>query len=113
MDKMQFKFRLPDGSVGCSTHATYLRNRDVSEDMIITRKSQSIAFYKSVSSHERDWRNSEFTATDYMVLPHSRYKGEKLAESTKLADILTYRDALHEYDVESDDDRPTRPIWFK
>ena len=104
MDKLKFKYQNTDGKIetNIKKYPDRMRIESVERN-----------FYKGVAFVEREWRNAEFVATDYMLLPQARYQGELLADSQKLQDIFDYRNALHEYDVESKDARPKRPGWFK
>lgn len=69
-------------------------------------------FLEAEAVTERAWRNYELTNTDWMLVVDATYGGEPLAGSQKLDDILTYRLALREYNLTTDD-RPERPEWFK
>jgi hypothetical protein len=106
MEKIHFKFLNDDGK----TETDVKKYKNSGQAHIKKLKKN---FYKGMGFAERDWRNEEFVATDYMLLPRARYKGQILADTGKLQDIFDYRDALHEYDVEGSGDRPKRPGWFK
>ena len=103
MDKLRFKYSDMNGDT----------QTDVSLYPDQTKILEVEAnFYKGVAFVEREWRNAEFLATDYMLLPRARAQGVFLEGTDKLQDINDYRDALHSYDVEGKGDRPTRPTWF-
>ncbi|GAL22932.1 hypothetical protein JCM19235_1233 [Vibrio maritimus] len=61
--------------------------------------------------YERDWRNFELTACDWMLVADATHGGEPIAGSQKLDDILLYRSELRGYDL-TKDNRPVRPEWY-
>lgn len=111
--KKPFQFKLPNNEVVKIYSEVELIDIGLTPDELTRRKQHLARHWLGQSGVERDWRNAEYLATDYMLLPHSRFKGEVLAGSTKLDDIIAYRDELHLYEYATEQPRPIRPLWFK
>ncbi len=111
--KKPFKFKLPSGESVTVYTKVELTTFGLSAEVIAQRTKHLAHHWVGQSSIERDWRNSEYEKTDYMLLPYSRYKGEVLSSSSKLDDIIKYRDDLYLYEYATEQSRPIRPTWFK
>lgn len=61
--------------------------------------------------YEREWRNYELDACEYMLVIDATYAGKNLAGSQEYDDIIAYRAALRSYDLR-EEDRPSRPPWY-
>ncbi|MDO6707913.1 phage tail assembly chaperone [Photobacterium sp. 1_MG-2023] len=107
MKKLDFIFVARDGN----EHETI---EDFSDDPEYYEylKTAKASFYKGNEERERFWRNREYEATDYMLLPDATFNKIPLAGSTYLEDIKSYRQALRDYNL-LDEPRPERPEWFK
>ncbi|MCG7587081.1 hypothetical protein [Photobacterium sp. OFAV2-7] len=107
MNKQEFKFYLPNGDVGTIEDVPALLEGDR-----IVREEQLEAFYNSIESEEREWRNNELLATDWCFSPDATIEKELLAGSSRLEQILEYRQQVKAYNMR-DEPRPVRPDWLK
>lgn len=83
----------------------------VSNETYLERLSLREIWLDGHEVNERAWARAELAATDFMELPTATYKGERLATSSKLSDILAYREKIRLYN-HREEQRPKRPEWF-
>ncbi len=110
--KKPFRFVMPNGDISEVFSESELIGLLLQPEEEARRLIHLAHHWKSEATNEQTWRNNEYLATDYMVLPYSRYQGEVLSTSSRLRDIIDYRDKLHDYKYETEEPRPIRPLWF-
>lgn len=106
--KIEFTFRSPDGEM---TDDLSVWEGDPETFERLTKSRER--FYKVNRNIEREWVLKRLASTDYVEAPDATYKGEPLAGSSKKAEILTYRQALRDYDYAAFGDRPSPPEWYR
>lgn len=102
-EKKTFKYYDDDGVVQTDTSLYHDQPKVLAEETY---------FYQSMGEYEAEWRNSELSATDYMLMSDATYGGVALAGSDELDDIMAYRTALRDYAYDTSEARPTRPVWY-
>ena len=97
---------------GLATRSTdYLQYKTSNPDYYLSLLTKRNAFRVLHQYQEKKWRNEELSATDYMMVEDSTYKGKIiLTYTTYKEDIIKYRTALRNYDGIAD--RPQQPVWM-
>ncbi len=112
IEKQMFKFYLPDGSVETNFDPAYLTGLGMLTDYINRVEALQVSHYKNISWYEKEWRDRQVQGTDWMMLSDATYESARLQGSSKLDDIIVYREALRNYNYTSSDPRPIKPVWF-
>ena len=112
MEKEKYKFRFNNEILEFSDFNAMLKNGLVTEQEYNKRYNLMLSALNASKERERKWRNEELSKTDYMLADDATYKKIRIKTSAFKDDILTYREALRDYDLMLQE-RPIRPEWFK
>lgn len=109
--KAEYTFYLEDTVTSLTDFQALYAAGKIPQQEYEKRMELHASWLQSEIPNERVWRNAELQLTDYMLIPDATYAGTALAGTSRLEEVLAYRDALRKYNL-STDTRPVRPYWL-